>query len=276
MQTAVTPSENRLQGVLSALKSIARQSSEGAAGSGVDSLLKVVRIFAYGFGFSDRSADFGSLAGLASQFLGLSLPPAPSRTYRGAVRDLLEMSGLGTDSVPLEALGNRWQEVEARLWEQRFDLFGETPMRAAMTELLARFKLEFQRYQGVPRSVLILISDGDSTDGSPLEPCRRIAELGTTILGAYLTDTDVTEPRRLYASPEDGWPSGARTLFGMSSLVGEDGLTLGLLKSKGWAAEAGDRLFIQLNQSEIISEFVNSVIEIEHQASRSMSKAASN
>jgi hypothetical protein len=171
------------------------------------------------------------------------------------------MTGLGNRSVLLRDLGAQWQQVESRLWEQRFDLFGDTPMQEALVKVRRRFEQEFASYPGVPRSALIIISDGESTDGSPVEECTAIAGSGTTIIGAYLTSGDISAPRKLYSSLPAGWPGGAKTLFEISSVIGEDGMVLGTLHSKGWDATPASRLFIQLNQSEIMADFVAAVLE---------------
>ena len=102
---------NRLQGVLKTIQQLAGASEVDRS----DSIaLDLVKVFAYGFGFTNRAADLGSLAGLARQFLGSAIPSVPNRTYRGAVRDLFEIAGLGTEAFPperiesaLEGIGNR-------------------------------------------------------------------------------------------------------------------------------------------------------------------------
>ena len=125
-----------------------------------------------------------------------------------------------------------------------------------------RFAAEFTSYAGTPHSALFLVSDGESKDGSPLGPCRRIARRGTIILSCYLTGQDIAEPRRLYARPQPGWPEGAITLFRCSSILEEDSLLLPVLREKRWAAVEGDRLFVQLNQSALVSEFVSFVLDL--------------
>jgi hypothetical protein len=188
--------------------------------------------------------------------------------YRGTVRDLLEIAGLGKQSVPLKDIGEHWSEVENRLWGQRFDLFGETPMREAVTKVRDRFVQEFRSYRGVPRSALVVISDGESTDGSPADACEDISRAGTTVIGAYLTSNDIGEARKLYSKAHPAWSTGARTLFDVSSVIGEDGAAVTFLRSKGWDVDFGSRLFLQINQSEIMSEFVSGVLSTEAVAAR--------
>jgi hypothetical protein len=257
------PTLNRLQGVLATIQGLAGANDLSAPARGA---LELVNVFAYGFGFTDRAADYGSLAGLARQFLGSAIPDIPAHVYRGSIRDLFEIAGLGTDALLLSALRARWKDLESGLWEQRADLFGDTPMRAALETSHARFVQEYRKYAGTPRSILIIISDGESTDGSPLDLCQAMTEEGITVVSGYLTSGDVTEPRKLYSEAAPGWPTGAKTLFGCSSQVGEEAtalksVALASFESKGWQVRPGSRLFLQLNQSEILSEFLTTILD---------------
>lgn len=266
IQTRGGLDSNRLQAVMDSLKHISGASATQGDAAGWDTILASVKTFAYGFGFTDRVADFAPLASLASRFLNVSLPSAPSRVFKGPVRDLIEIGGLGDKAVRLDEIGRQWDQIESRLWEQRFDLFGDTPMQRGMQIVKDRLQREFRGFPGIPRSALIIVSDGESTDGSPIAACRSIQGLGTTVVGAYLTSSDIAEPKRLYADPIENWPQWAKTLFEMTSAVGEDGAALGLLNAKGWDATFRSRLFVQINQSQIMAEFIESVVEIEAQA----------
>jgi hypothetical protein len=261
MQVSFSASgQSRLQGVLAAIRELSR-TAEGESDPAKERLLQAIKAFAYGFGFTNHAADFGALAGLAGQWLGVDVPKTPSRIYKGSVRDLLSMSGLGSKAILLAELGRRWSEFEERLWEQRFDLFGDTPMRQALQSVHERYRQEVANYKGTPRSVLIVISDGDSTDGTPVDECEAMMAEGVIVIGGYLKSSDVTEPKTLYARPLSSWPNGAKTLFECCSKIGEDGAVLGVFSSKGWKAAAGDRLFVQLNQSEMLSDFLSSIVE---------------
>jgi hypothetical protein len=265
MQTAIRNAsggqQNRLQGVLDAIRELAGRYREASTSPEVQESLTAVKLFAYGFGFADRAAKFGKLPILAGRVVK-DLPPVPSRVFRGAVRDLLEIAGFEPRAVSPNEIDEQWPVIEERLWEQRIDLFGTTPMRAALEVVSERFSNEFATFGGVPHSALLLISDGESKDGSPLEACRAIARRGTIILSCYLTGEDITEPRHLYARPQSGWPEGAVMLFRCSSVLEEDSLLLPVLQEKGWAAAEGDRLFVQLNHSALVAEFVSLILDM--------------
>jgi hypothetical protein len=253
--------KNRLEGVLDAVRDLARRYRAESASPELADKRDLAKLFAYGFGFADRAAKYGKLGALAQRFLK-DAPPIPSQIFHGPVRDLLEVAGLEPHTLSLKDIESRWSEIESRLWEQRIDLFGATQMRAAMEKVEERYAVEFTPQASTPHSALLLVSDGESKDGSPLEACRKIAQRGTVILACYLTGQDIAEPRRLYARPQPGWPEGAVTLFRCSSVLEEDSLLLPVLREKGWAAAEGDRLFVQLNQSALVSEFVSFVLDL--------------
>ena len=257
---------NRLQGVLQSIEKIAG-AANGNGPAPVPSNL--VRIFAYGFGFTDRAAEYGALAGLARRFLGDKVPSLPSRIYRGEVRDLFEIAGLGARSLLLGELRDGWEALTNGLWEQRVDLFGQTPMAKAMEMIDRRFADESRAYKGTPRKLLLFISDGDSTDTSPIQRCQQMQREGVTIACGYITSSDVTAPRRLYSEVDPTWPPGGATLFNCSSQVGEELRGLGLLLSEPnaapiekWQFDAKSRLFLQINHSEVLSEFLTAMMNL--------------
>ncbi|MCI0458060.1 MAG: toll/interleukin-1 receptor domain-containing protein [Gemmataceae bacterium] len=274
MQTAIQNDaggqRNRLEGVLDAVRDLAHRYRTESASPEVAGSRELAKLFAYGFGFADRAVKYGKLGALAQRFIN-DAPPIPSQVFRGAVRDLLEVAGVEPHTLSLKEIDSQWSLIEGRLWEQRIDLFGTTQMRVAMEAVAERFAAEFTPHAGTPHSALFLVSDGESKDGSPLEACRKIARRGTVILSCYLTGQDVAEPRRLYARPQTGWPEGAVMLFRCSSALGEDSLLLPMLREKGWAAAEGDRLFVQLNQSALVSEFVSFVLNLAPKPKRSSS-----
>jgi len=272
MQTAIQNDaggeRNRLEGVLDSVRNLAcRYRAEGASPE-MTASAELANLFAYGFGFADRAAKYAKLGALAQRILK-EAPPIPSQIFRGSVRDLLAVAGVEQHTLSLKELDARWPLIQERLWEQRLDLFGTTQMRAAMETVADRFAVEFASYTGTPHSTLLLLSDGVSKDGSPLAACRDIARRGTVILSCYLTEQDVAEPRRLYAQPQSGWPPGAVMLFRCASILEEDSLLLPVLREKGWAASEGDRLFVQLNQSALISEFVSFALDLAQRSQRS-------
>lgn len=261
METESAGQTNRLEGVLDSIRDLGKRYRMHSASQEVASSSKLARLFAYGFGFADRAAKYGKLGPLAKRFVK-DAPPIPSQIFHGSVRDLLEIAEVDSHTLSLEELDAQWEAIQERVWEQRVDLGGKTMMREVLKAVADRFNSEFTSYDGIPHSALFLASDGESKDGSPLDACDEIASSGTVILSCYLTDQDIAEPKRLFSRPQPNWPKGAETLFRCSSTLEEDSVLLPLLREKGWSATEGDRLFVQLNQSELLSEFVSFVLDV--------------
>jgi hypothetical protein len=231
---------NRLRSVLNSFRDMVR-------GHKAASLAK---LFAFGFGFENRIANYGSLA---SMFLKVELPP---KVGQGDVRDLLDLAGFSPSTRFLAQIGTEWEELERGLLLHKLDMAGRTPMRQCMEAMQARFRSEAESYRGMPVSFLLIVTDGESTDGDPTPPCAAMDADGVMIAGCYLNAADILNSKRLYDEPQPEWPTGAVTLFNCCSRLDEaEKLATDWLSSKGWQASPGDRLFIQANQSEHVTEF---------------------
>lgn len=115
-----------------------------------------------------------------------------------------------------------------------------------------------------PQSLLILISDGESTDGNPESVAQAIKALGVTVLCIYLTDADIHSPKDLPTSASATWDRGARHLFNMASTVGNTEETGALpwkqtLRASGWTVDTDSRLFVQINHSETLADLLRIV-----------------
>lgn len=170
----------------------------------------------------------------------------------------LELSGPTTMSV--KELASAWDESETPFSELEELIYGATPMVAAIQEVVERFKMEMERLPTDTQLILMVISDGEPTDGNPTAYFDELKKLGVTIISCFVTDEDVAEPRTLYRKPQKNWPEGARVMFDAAStldLASEFALFLG---RKGWSFNDGARLFVQLNHSEVLDEFIDVLI----------------
>jgi hypothetical protein len=144
-------------------------------------------------------------------------------------------------------------------WERLLDdiepyLYGSTPMCQALRSVLPLF--QDQEYSS---KVMMLISDGDATDGNPLPPAQALRDAGGTIFACLLTDSTIDEPRQLCGPDEADirWPSAVRAMFNMASTVSCDSGAVQALRRRGWKLPASGKckLFIQANNPIIIDEF---------------------
>lgn len=134
-------------------------------------------------------------------------------------------------------------------------IYGDTPMQALAAELRQRFERHPNRDD--EDRILLIISDGDPTDGDPSPDFELLKKIGVTIIACYVTGGDVSNPRLLLAKPEGAWPSGATRMFNVSSIIDEGGPFANHLLRKGWTIEAGARMFVQVNHSDVLEEFIH-------------------
>ena len=147
-------------------------------------------------------------------------------------------------------------------------MYGSTPMCSCLREVVLRFKREKVAGAGSnEKRLLLLISDGEPTDGDPGELGEELRKSGIHVACVFVTNRDVRAPRNLPGRPEDNWPKGANLLFDMATPV--ECAASGLLDAKtdwrtilensGWTVSPGARLFIQANHSETLADFMRVV-----------------
>jgi hypothetical protein len=201
---------------------------------------QVARLFAYGFGFGNP---------LALAFGGSPLP----------VRDLLELPGEETSTVPIDVLSNRWSEYRDNVESMALEMFGDTPMAAGLSEAGERFGREVNQAP-YDQTVLFLLSDGQPTDASfdeIVKTARELQDQGILIVSCYVTDEDLTESRRLYSSPQDEWSEAARLMFECASVLPNKSPYERYMKEYSWSLDDQGRLFAQINESQTLTEFMN-------------------
>ena len=231
--------QNRLEAFQASLSELAQTASS----SGIASRQGNLRVFAYGFGFGN----------IASIIFGSSPP----------VVDLLE--GAADDStVCITELAENWQRYQEHVESLVTKMFGSTPMLAAFKIANERFRTDIQRLRP-SLNVLFVLSDGDPTDddgdfNSILSEVRILKKQGVKIISCYVTDSDITEMRQLYAEPQDSWPSGAKLMCKAASTLPTELGFQSHLTEYNWSFPNDARLFCQVNQSELLTEFMELVI----------------
>ena len=104
-----------------------------------------------------------------------------------------------------------------------------------------------------------MISDGEPTDGDPSKDLSGLREAGITIVACFVTNEDVTEPRTLVSSPDNGWGAGTRLMWDIASALDLSSPFARYLVEHGWTVAEGSRLFVQVNHSAVLKEFVSAV-----------------
>ncbi len=173
-------------------------------------------------------------------------------------RTLARMKDLGDTTISmadLADLADLWSgsgEAFARAEEA---IFGNTPMRAMFQQLISRFDAEARRGGAGASKVLFLLSDGMPTDGDPLPLAAQLAR-DVTIVSCFVTGADVTAARTMFAAPDPSWTEEARLMFDLATVADDENPFLQSLRAHGWIVPAGVRLFIQVNRSDILEEFI--------------------
>jgi hypothetical protein len=173
-------------------------------------------------------------------------------------------------TIPLSELTNRWMNLRDAVSMSNDVLGGQTPMAATLQEVAERFKRERLVHPSAD-CILFIISDGEATDADPRAPAKMIAEVGVKIVSCFVSNQNIVEPRRLYAKPDRVWPNGPQAMFDIASILPVPGPEADYLARIGWQTTAGAKMFAQINQSDLLSEFMNVVIapiEAEYGAER--------
>ncbi|KAI9341263.1 hypothetical protein DFJ73DRAFT_961535 [Zopfochytrium polystomum] len=162
-----------------------------------------------------------------------------------------------------EAGGAGDNNVLSRMWgELRPFIYGNTPMRMALRNTLENYS----RIEATEGRYLLIISDGESTDGDPAPIARALREEGWTIFAAYLTSKSIAQPRQIFDKAPPNTNEGMRTMMDCSSRVSLESHShfLYVLQSRGWKLpeSAEGHLFLQANSVELIEEFTDLVNEL--------------
>ena len=159
-------------------------------------------------------------------------------------------------TLTLTELARTWSSGPTSLKDAEQFIYGGTPMRQCLEQVAGRFEAEAEKLPAGVHKFLVLVSDGEPTDGDPLPALERIQSQGVFVASCLVTDVDVTEPRRLYAEPRAEWNGAARLMFAAASVVEDDDVYRELLEGQGWAVAEKARLFTQINHSEMMNEFL--------------------
>jgi len=230
---------NRLQSFQAALGDLATKAKQLSASDSGDRLF----LFAYGFGFGNPlSAFFGR--------------PGP------AVRDLLDGARPGDSTIGVSELAAKWTQFKSHVEAQAFQMFGATPMLEGIQVVTRRFRDE-QRGGKFAGTVLFLLSDGEPTDAAAeqvIAATRALKEDGVLIVSCFVTDRDITAPRSLYGTPQSNWPAAATLMYEVSSPIPNDSSFYAYLREHNWKMDPSARLFTQVNQSQVLSEFLQMLV----------------
>ncbi|KAK1521556.1 hypothetical protein CABS01_16553 [Colletotrichum abscissum] len=148
----------------------------------------------------------------------------------------------------LARLQERTNDV-AWLKKLRESMYGQTPMQHALG-----FSLEiFKRHPEIKDRVLIVISDGFSTDGDLMPVARSLQQANVSIASIYLTSNQAAAERFLHYQPAKGWHHGQRVLFDMASRVAGVAHPIPALASMGWSIPSAGEIALHATVSTSVA-----------------------
>ena len=169
---------------------------------------------------------------------------------------LAEAKRLGDSTLSTEDLANLFDRAPVSSDERVLEhvIFGLTPMTGAAAEIRDRFnRIGAGNYD---QRTLLVVSDGDPTDGDPRGAFSAIRDAGVNVVACFVTDADIADPRVLLGAPLSSWPDGARLMWDIASRLDESTPAARYLLGQGWSIEQNAKLFVQVNHSDVLKEFV--------------------
>ncbi|CAD8104123.1 unnamed protein product [Paramecium primaurelia] len=151
--------------------------------------------------------------------------------------------------------------------KEDFDLF--KPFESISfggTPLIKCLKMtQNSKFQNFGNKFLFILSDGDSTDGNPIQYTNKLKEQGFTIFCYYITSSKKIDQNQLYSKVEYIKGDGAQKMFEMSSEYSNFEFPLRQIEvyTKLKLSEDGkSRLFLQSNDSEQLKQFFDYFMKI--------------
>jgi TIR domain len=207
-------------------------------------IVPLFKVFAYGFGFGNA----------VTMLLGSKGPK---------VRDLLNGVNMQGSTVTIDQLFENWDVYQSHIKSLVPQMFGHTPMLEAFKQVQQRFTEERDKASFTNPPILFVLSDGEPTDGASnevLHVAQGLQESGVFIVSCYVTDQNIANTKKLYGTNQVDWPEAAKLAFAYASILPEGSSFDLYFRELGWKAEKKARMFAQVNQSELLKEFLEVVL----------------
>ncbi len=184
--------------------------------------------------------------------------PIPQHAPR--VVELLQELNLDPDDPRSSSSDSVRKNIDETLEYIEPYIYGGTPMVKAMRDALGVFQ-NFNRIHPDKQMTLLLLTDGQSSDGDPKEIAEQIKQLGVTIVTCFLTDQHLDDPYRCYDDSETSSPL-SPVLLKMSSTKHNNDSPMYYLADAGWKLPLSgeSRLYIEANTLEIVNEVCEKVV----------------
>lgn len=222
-------------------------------------ILPKFSLFFYGFGFGNALKGLDSFARRLGLTSDVEVPTDP-------IRDLLKLAA-DTEELPYTPnaaeLNKYWKKYRTGILAQYVDMeFNDAPLVQSLKVVRKRFSTEQKEKKYQP--LLLVITNGKFTDGNYsdlIEVSNAVKEDGITLVIGFIGKNDMMPSQTLFVRENPKWNSEAKTLFHCSSELDTNG-KIGKAVSemaieKSWTVPAKARLFLQVNQQEMLEELID-------------------
>ena len=213
-----------------------------------------------GLGDLARSYGFGGLVSSVENSVRANAEQEVRAQILAEIQKRLSarLERIGDLTLGLHELADLWRDSSGRLGDSEGLIFGNTPMCEALRKIEDRFRRELAAVQAQDYlPTLLLLSDGEPTDGDPEPIAERIRAIGVHVICCFITSEDIAEPRTLPNKPRPDWPASAQRMFRMASQVDDASPFVRYLLAEGWAIDPHAHSFVQANHSETLRELVD-------------------
>ncbi len=95
----------------------------------------------------------------------------------------------------------------------------------------------------------------------PLPIAEFVKNQGIHIISCLITDEDLICPRSLFNEVQPNWSKEAVLMYDMASSLEINSVFAGSLKEIGWTVPVRSKMFVQVNHSEVLDEFIQIVLD---------------
>ncbi len=217
-----------------------------------------------GMGDLAKSLGLGGLWTVGEEFFKRQ---AKDKIIRSIIRDKrpqieARLKRIGNTTLSLEEVAQMWESSQITLNNVKELIFGNTPVKEVLTAITNRFARELRKRGKDTQSILFLVSDGKFTDVDPRPLVEKLQKMGVTIISCFIHDEDTANPRVLLNAADPRWEPEATLMFELSSPMGDLPEVRRYLLEHSWTIYPHPKLFVQLNHSDVLREFVQVTLSI--------------
>jgi len=179
---------------------------------------------------------------------------------RASQRIRQKLDSIGDTTLSIGEVADTWSQSDIFLQNFEDMIYGGTPMCKALNIVKERFRKELSGHKDERDLVLFLLSDGEPTDGNPLLISRELKAMGVSIICGLIDNKDIIDPQILFNQPNPSWNNNACLMFEMASEIEEKSHFARFLLKKGWIINSQAKMFVQLNHSKVLEEFIQIIL----------------